>query len=107
MHPLRSCAGFPPSGRPLDWVPEHSKSWEYLLGAPSRYRTVLYRSQVPGRFSLLLTSFGKRRTEVLLIIPIKSVARRGPCFIGRHRQPDSGTSPNPVPLDDSASGQTL
>src|SRR2546423_15229505 len=45
--------------------------------------------------------------EVLLIVLIESGARRAPGFIGRHRQPDSGASPNPVPLDDSASGQTL
>jgi len=55
----------------------------------------------------LLTSYGKRRTEVLLIVPVESVARRAPGLIGRHRQRDSGTSPNPVPLDDGASSQTL
>ena len=49
----------------------------------------------------------RERNEVLLIVPIEGAARRVPGFSGRHRQPGSGPTPNPVPLDDSASGQTL
>src|SRR5207248_986086 len=55
--------------------------------------------------SLLRASVGERRNQVRVIVSIESVASRAPGAVRRHRQPNSGTSSNPVPLGDVLSGQ--